>query len=376
MEITGGQETALLGAAVGAGTFGLSAILTAIVRKWATKTEFVARPVKDRYHRTVIPMGGGIAFFWTMAIIVVSAAAADLLLGERISKFGLTAPGQSKFNHRAMQAAVIGLSLLGMHLLGLWDDKKKLGPGIKLVCQFAAALAMVFLADVRVRLFIPNILVTGILSSIWIVLIINAFNFLDNMDGLSAGIATIAAAILLSAAWMNGQILIAGFTIVFIGTMLGFLVFNFPPACIFMGDAGSMVIGTVMAILTLKTTYYRQSIGGNWYEVFMPLIVMAVPLYDFISVSLLRISQGKSPFVGDTQHFSHRLKRRGLSDRQTALTLYLATLCTGIGATFLYQVNWLGAMGIFVQMLMILAIIAILEATGKGEDNGPSRPQS
>jgi UDP-GlcNAc:undecaprenyl-phosphate GlcNAc-1-phosphate transferase len=95
----------------------------------------------------------------------------------------------------------------------------------------------------------------------------------------------------------------------------------------------------------------------------MPLIVMAVPLYDFASVTWLRIKQGKSPFVGDTQHFSHRLKRRGLSDVQTALTLYLATLVSGLGATFLYQVNFVGAILIFVQTFLILAIIAVLEST-------------
>jgi UDP-GlcNAc:undecaprenyl-phosphate GlcNAc-1-phosphate transferase len=94
---------------------------------------------------------------------------------------------------------------------------------------------------------------------------------------------------------------------------------------------------------------------------------MAVPLYDFFTVTILRISQGKSPFVGDTQHFSHRLRRLGLTDTQTALTLYLATLSTGIGATFLYQVNRYGAVLILVQTIMVLAIIAILETTTKND---------
>jgi UDP-GlcNAc:undecaprenyl-phosphate/decaprenyl-phosphate GlcNAc-1-phosphate transferase len=374
LDITSGQQTALLGVAVGGMAFGLSTMLTAAVRKWAIATDFVARPVADRYHRTIIPMGGGIAFFWAMALMGVAAVGVAYLLGGRMTQFGLVAPGQARFGTRLTEAAVIGMCLLGMHLLGLWDDRRKLGPAIKLVCQFGAALCLAFLADVRVEFFIQSHVITSILSAIWIVLIINAFNFMDNMDGLSAGIATIAASILLCAAAMNGQVLVAGFTIVFIGAMLGFLVFNFPPALIFMGDAGSMVIGTVMAILTLKTTYYRQSAGENWYAVFMPAIVMAVPLYDSVSVTLLRLRQGKSPFVGDTQHFSHRLKRRGLSDTQTALTLYLATLCTGIGALFLYQVNWLGATGIFVQVVMILAMIAIMEATGKGDSNASGRP--
>jgi UDP-GlcNAc:undecaprenyl-phosphate GlcNAc-1-phosphate transferase len=198
---------------------------------------------------------------------------------------------------------------------------------------------------------------------VWIVLIVNAFNFLDNMDGLSAGIAVITSSILFTAAALNGQVFIGAMALIFIGTLLGFLVFNFPPAKIFMGDAGSLVVGFFVALLSLRTTYYNQAQSGQWYSVFVPLIVMAVPLYDFISVTLLRVCQGKSPFVGDTQHFSHRIKKRGLTDTQTVLTLYLATLCTGLSATFLYQVNLAGVVLIFAQTVMILFIIAIFEAT-------------
>jgi UDP-GlcNAc:undecaprenyl-phosphate GlcNAc-1-phosphate transferase len=97
---------------------------------------------------------------------------------------------------------------------------------------------------------------------------------------------------------------------------------------------------------------------------------MAVPLYDFISVTVLRIRQGRSPFVGDTQHFSHRMKKHGLTDTQTVLTLYLATLCTGLGATFLYQVNLTGAILIFAQTFMILAVIAIFETTAGNDKSG------
>jgi len=132
-----------------------------------------------------------------------------------------------------------------------------------------------------------------------------------------------------------------------------------------MGDCGSLVIGFFVALLSLRTTYYHQHDSGGLYAVFMPLLALAVPLYDFVSVTFLRIRQGKSPLVGDTQHFSHRLRKRGLTDTQTALTLYLATLCTGLGAIFLRQVDSVGAILIFVQTLMTLAIVAILEMTGK-----------
>jgi UDP-GlcNAc:undecaprenyl-phosphate GlcNAc-1-phosphate transferase len=251
--------------------------------------------------------------------------------------------------------------------MGLWDDKRALGPLFKLVVQFTVAGIAAFFADVRIEFFIESRILTAALSAFWIVVVVNAFNFLDNMDGASAGIAAIASCVLLTAAAFNGQVLVGGLAIVFIGALLGFLVFNFPPASIFMGDAGSLVVGFFVALLTLRTTYYQQTGSGAWYPVLLPLIAMAVPLYDFTSVTLLRISQGKSPFVGDTQHFSHRLRRRGLTDTQTALTLYLATLGTGLGATFLYQVNLVGAILIVIQTVLIVTIIGIFESTGHGE---------
>jgi len=271
------------------------------------------------------------------------------------------------FLAKVNQLVVILLSALVLLALGLWDDKKGLGPFFKLAVQFVVAITAALLADVRVEFFIENKIITSLLSAVWIVLIINAFNFLDNMDGLAAGIAVIASCILFTAAAISGQVFVGGLALVLIGTLLGFLLYNFPPAKIFMGDAGSLVVGFFVAILTLRTTYYHEAESGRWYAVFMPLVVMAVPLYDFISVTLLRISQGKSPFVGDTQHFSHRLKKYGLTDTQTVLTLYLATLCTGFGATFLYQVNPAGAVLIFVQTFMILAIIAIFESAARND---------
>jgi UDP-GlcNAc:undecaprenyl-phosphate GlcNAc-1-phosphate transferase len=262
---------------------------------------------------------------------------------------------------------VILLCIVILFALGLLDDKRHLGPFFKLSVQFVVAFVAAVFGEIRVELFIESRIFASVLSAFWIVLIINAFNFLDNMDGASAGIAVIASSVLFTAAALSGQILVGGLALVFIGTLLGFLVFNFPPAKIFMGDAGSLVVGFFVALLSLRTTYYHEAQSGQWYPVFMPLLVMAVPLYDFISVTLLRISQGKSPFVGDTQHFSHRLKRHGLTDTQTVLTLYLATLCTGLGATFLSQVDLTGVVLVFVQTILVLSIIAVFETTVKND---------
>ncbi len=355
-----------------AGSFVLSVILTGLVRKLAERIGFVAHPTADRYHRSTVPLGGGIAIFTTIAAVIIAAVVAIkfLFVPGRFTWLAESAKiNPADFLGKLYQLVIILLCALILFLLGLWDDKKHLGPFFKLIVQFAVAVTAAAFADVRVEFFIENITITSALSAIWIVLIINAFNFLDNMDGASAGIAVIVASILLTAAVVSGQVFVSGLAMVFIGVLLGFLVFNFPPAKIFAGDAGSLVIGFLLAMLSLRTTYYHQAQSGQWYPVFIPLIVMAVPLYDFLSVTILRIKQGKSPLVGDTQHFSHRLKKRGLTDTQTVLTLYLATLCTGLGATFLYQVNLVGAFLIFAQTLLVLAIIAVLETTSGNEKN-------
>jgi len=353
-----------------AGSFVLSVVLTVVTKKLAIRAGLVAQPAEDRYHRTVIPLGGGIAIFSTISIIILTAIA--------VVKF-LAVPGyldwlgQSVTIHtdgflsKIGQLVIILFVVLVLFVLGLWDDKKHLSPFFKLSVQFAVAIIAAFFADIRVEFFIESRIITSLLSAVWIVLIINAFNFLDNMDGASAGIAVIISCILFTAAALSGQVFVGGLALVFIGALSGFLVFNFPPAKIFMGDAGSLVVGFFVAMLSLRTTYYHEAQSGQWYAVFMPLVVMAVPLYDFISVTGLRIRQGKSPFIGDTQHFSHRLKKHGLTDTQTVLTLYLATLCTGLGAIFLYQVNLAGAILIFIQTVMVLSIVAIFETTAQND---------
>jgi len=353
-----------------AGSFVLSAVLTAIVRKLATRAGFVSHPTHDRYHRTIVSLGGGIAIFTTLMAFILAATIAIKLFPARLNSLAQTANiDLADFLAKINQLWFILLCTFILFALGLSDDIKSLRPHSKLVVQFAVALIAAAFADIRVELFIENKLITSAISAVWIVLIVNAFNFLDNMDGASAGIAAIAGSILFTAAAISGQVFIGGLAIVFIGTLLGFLIFNFPPAKIFMGDAGSLVVGFFVAILTLRTTYYHEAQSGQWYVVFMPLVVMAVPLYDFISVTLLRISQGKSPFIGDTQHFSHRLKRHGLTDTQTVLTLYLATLATGLAAIFLYQVNLAGVILIFIQTIMVLAIIAVLETTTRNNQS-------
>ena len=172
--------------------FVCSMVLTACVRRWAVRTDFVSRPREDRYNRNVIALGGGIAIFWTIALFI--------LIGAAMVKF-VIAPGHLSFIDESLSQHTQGFmekindllivvaAVFVLHLMGLWDDKKHLGPFVKLAVQFAAAFVAAWFADIRVEMFIESKLFTTLLSVFWIVLMINAFNFLDNMDGASAGIA-------------------------------------------------------------------------------------------------------------------------------------------------------------------------------------------
>ncbi len=180
-----------------AGAFILSGLLTAIIRPLAIRAGFVARPSKDRYHQTVIPLGGGIAIYTVIALAIsASMIIVNFLLAPgHLKIFGESANEYiTGFMRKSNQLTVILFCVSILFLLGLIDDKKHLGPFIKLVMQFAVAIIAALFADIRFGFFIHNQIVTSLMSAVWIVLLINVFNFLDNMDGASAGIAAIVSA--------------------------------------------------------------------------------------------------------------------------------------------------------------------------------------
>jgi UDP-GlcNAc:undecaprenyl-phosphate GlcNAc-1-phosphate transferase len=168
--------------------------------------------------------------------------------------------------------------------------------------------------------------------------------------------------------------LVAGVLLVLAGSVAGFLVFhNWPPAKIFMGDAGSCFLGWMLACLTVMGTFYEQDLASR-HVILAPLCVLAVPLYDFCSVVIIRLREGRSPFQPDKKHFSHRLVELGLQPRNAVLTIHLATLTTGIGALLLYRVkSWTGAGMIITLVGCVLAIVAILETAGR---NGKAKNES
>ncbi len=257
-------------------------------------------------------------------------------------------------------AVALLAALAALHVTGWIDDRRSLSPWIKLAVEVAAAAVLVVWFEVRLLELLPawaSILITiG-----WIVLVTNAINFMDNMDGLAAGVSAITAGFFMTACLVNGQWFIAASLALLVGGLAGFLVFNFPPATIFMGDRGALVVGFLLAVLTVRTTYYDPQLGGGWYGVFMPLVVLAIPLYDVLTVTLIRLKQGRSPLVGDQQHFSHRLVQRGLSPRGAVVVIWAATAVTGIGGVSMGRLQGWQAVLVGVQTGLVLLVIALLE---------------
>jgi UDP-GlcNAc:undecaprenyl-phosphate GlcNAc-1-phosphate transferase len=162
-----------------------------------------------------------------------------------------------------------------------------------------------------------------------------------------------------------------------IGALGGFLVHNRYPARLFMGDAGSNFLGFLLGAMTVAGTYYRYDPSVSPFSVLAPLLVMAVPLYDSASVILIRLREGRSPFVGDRRHFSHRLVERGLTPPQAVRTINLVTLAGGLGALLLHRLDTVGAMIVVAaQTVCLLGVVAILEvsAVRPEQGNGEAKP--
>jgi len=328
-----------------------------------------------KHHASAVPSTGGIGITWaillpvTLAVVAVNVLPAETYTGWLAP---LAAHIDGLRSHTPMAAGVIVAAVI-FHVMGLIDDRRRLGPYLKLAVQFLVAFILATFFDMRVLHLLDQYGFVGesasvIVSVLWMVTIANAINFLDNMDGLSAGVSAIAAAIYLAATLMGGQWFVAGLCALLVGALLAFLVFNFQRggAKVFMGDGGSLVIGLLLGVITIRTTYVNpgdRETASGWYAVLMPLVVLAVPLYDITSVTLIRLAQGKSPFFPDQQHFSHRLVKKGLTKRTAVIVIWLAALATGLGGVMLNRLEGWQAALVMAQTLAVVAVLAILERT-------------
>lgn len=349
-----------------------------------------------------VPNTGGVGIFLGLAVPMLGVLVLPLMVdvGSLLAPF---APEFARVKANFESQRIPGLVLLAcvtvLHITGLVDDRRPLGPYVKLVLMIALATIAVRATNSRMFEFLDGpaggAWASIGLTVVWVCVITNAFNFLDNMDGLSGGLGAIASGFFLAVALMGKQWFVGSVFALLLGATLGFLVFNFPwrerrtlagggsegGASVFMGDGGSLVLGFVIAIMSVRITYLFPGLAGAgsagesgltapWFAVLMPLGILAVPLYDFCSVVGIRLKQGRSPFVGDLQHFSHRLVRHGLTQRDAVLVIYGCAMITGIGAIMLPRLVLWQAVLVGVQVVLVLLVIALYEYARTPSESG------
>jgi len=315
-------------------SFATSLALVPLVRWLSFRVGRVSMPRKDRWHSRPTPALGGVGMFGAFGIsmLVMILIRGDWTIYQ---------------THWSMI-----ISAVLMFALGLYDDFKTIKPPTKLIGQLLAATIVIFWGDTRIDFFpwpIANILLTYF----WLIGITNAINLLDNMDGLAGGIALIASGMLAYFFWKSDQLVLLQLTLTLSGAILGFLVFNFPPARIFMGDSGSMFLGFLMAALAIA----RQTQASNVFAALgVPTLLLLLPILDTSLVAITRMLRGQSPIQGGTDHTSHRLIAFGLSERQAILVLYSVALVSGVAAASIEALDYDLSLVIIPILLIGLAL--------------------
>ncbi len=330
-----GHAIGILAAPFGAAFLAVCA-LTPLVIGLAHRLGWVARPSKDRWHTKPTALMGGVAIF--------AGAAASI---------GVAAALGVAFEGPLLWA---GAGAVLMFATGAVDDRRALRPATKLLLQIAAAsVAMtggIGIPDLPLLLSLP-------LAFVWIIGITNAVNLLDNMDGLASGVSGIAACVLGGLALLNGQVGTAVAAFAVAGAAAGFLVYNFKPARIFMGDCGSLFLGFSVAVLALVVS---GSSGGServgLLGVFLvPTAIMAVPIFDTTLVTLMRTLAGRAVSEGGRDHTSHRLVLLGFSERTAVLLLYAVSALFGVLTLLLHVVDVRFVVGAFVVLVTGLFVL-------------------
>ena len=344
-------------------SFGMALLLTPVFRQLSFRWGCVDQPNLERkIHAQPMPLLGGIAVFSAFALNILLNY---LVVLPAVTHLGLPAdlaihvPGVFSVWRKLTVLLIGGLLMVA---LGVYDDRHDLRARTKLLGQIGIAL-LVALGGMRVTLFLHSQLVSFVLTILWIVTITNAMNFLDNMDGLCAGVGLVCALLFALVAGIQGQFFVCVTGLALAGALLGFLPHNFKPATIFLGDAGSHFIGYVLAVLPVLGTFYRTG-EPTRLPVLIPLFVLAVPLFDLVMVMWIRIQRGEPVYIGDRNHLSHRLVRLGLPQSWAVTLIYLITLTLGLGATILLWSELTAAVIVIIQAFCILAIVTLLERLG------------
>jgi UDP-GlcNAc:undecaprenyl-phosphate GlcNAc-1-phosphate transferase len=291
----------------------ITALSTPLIRRIAVSTGFVDTPAGRKIHREPMPLLGGLA-------IVGGALLAFIILWIALPR-----------SVRAPEVVGVLVASIVVALTGLIDDRRHLPAYVKLAGQVLGFLIVIYFG-VQVRLPVPE-WINYLLTFVWLIGISNAMNFMDNMDGLTAGVSTVAASFILLLATLNNQYLVAALSAGILGATLGFLRYNFKPAQIFMGDAGSLFLGFLLAVLCIQLRFPENVNFVTW---MVPVFIMGLPIFDTTLVVISRLRRGVNPLTtAGKDHVSHRIVRRGFSEREAVLILYLVSGAFGMAALFI-----------------------------------------
>ena len=317
------------------------------IRKAAIRFNVIDQPNARKVHSTPIPLMGGLA-------IVIGTGLATIV-----------------FHGGVVPTTTLGALAAGavVAIIGLMDDKRALSARVRLLVQ-AAAVGILIYAGIKVQFSSTPAWVDMGLTFLWVIGVTNAINLMDNMDGLAAGVAAVAAAYIAVIAVSTGQFLISGLASVLFGACLGFLYFNFPPATIFMGDSGAYFLGFWLSVLALRLRFTHEVGHATW---LVPILVLAVPLFDTTFVVFSRLARGIHPFTPGKDHLSHRLVNLGFDKRSAVLVLYLFQC--GLGSlAFVVQSLTREETWCLVGILVGLALIIGLRLQKMGLPETPPKP--
>jgi UDP-GlcNAc:undecaprenyl-phosphate GlcNAc-1-phosphate transferase len=323
--------------------FAQSFLVAAVITPWAgalgRRVGMMDRPGAARkLHRRPTPRSGGVAVF----VAFWGCLALNILLARWIvPELGFLPESvrvlAGNIGLRGGQLAAIALGATIIFALGVLDDLHDLPAGLRLGVQVLAVVPLL-MEGVVIRMFLPPVFGMAV-TILWVVLLTNSFNFLDNMNGLTSGVAAIVAAVMVLQSGLSDEYYLMLVFALVAGSAAGFLVHNFPKGSIFLGDSGSTHLGFLLASLMILVTYYREG-TPTALPILMPLIVLGVPLFDTLSVMWIRWREGRPLMVGDRCHVSHRLVDLGMTRVEAVVFLYGATLCVGLAAVALRPLDW------------------------------------
>lgn len=329
--------------------FLLSYIFCGLVRYLAPKLKLMNHPLEYRYSKLTVPLGGGLG--WVGAfLLIVALGTWWMMTAELPAGFEVHREGMSE-KMGALTWICSGIAIL--MLMGLCDDVQPVPIWFKLILEFGIAITLSFqVPDILITAFIDNVELNRIFTVLWIVFFINSINLLDHADGISSvtGAAIFIGLAVLSL--ISGQLFIAVFSILMVGVLFGFLAHNFPPARIFMGDAGSLPLGYLVGVSTALFTFYSDN--REFTTLFVPLGLLLVPVYDSTSVILIRLKEKRPIWLGDKCHVSHRLAEKGWSPRRIVVTLFSLSL---LGAALSVSLFMLSAPLTYLPILLMFVLM-------------------